>query len=457
MRSEITLKSAFDSENVAPSCLMNTLADCFVMNATSLSDRKHQLFLLLSFEYIFCSRQPCFRALRAVNMKRGRGRGRALSEEADEDVLKMARTDTQTQPRPTTSTNVESARSLESIYVTRPPALDSKKGTSGRPVTIQTNFFRLLKSPTWTLYQYRVDFTPTVDHIGLRKALIAQQRSEFGGGGYLFDGTLLYLTKKLETANDVIVFQSESRENVQYDVQLKFTSEVSMKTSTSVQILNLILRKALQGLQLQLVGRNYYDAAAKVGAEFMYSALSKLSEDFRWRFSLFFFYHIHFVHQINIRGEFNIELWPGYITSIRQHETELLICSEVAHKVMRTDTIHDNLQRIVREQRDYKLAFSGWILGQTVLTAYNNKTYRVDDVNYEKTPESTFDTKNGPISFVDYYKTHYNIIIRDMKQPLLVSKAKGRDIRGGSHEIILLIPELCRSTGLTEQMRTNFR
>lgn len=40
---------------------------------------------------------------------------------------------------------------------------------------------------------------------------------------------------------------------------------------------------------------------------------------------------------------------------------------------------------------------------------------------------------------------------------MLISKAKARDIRAGQAEIIALVPELCRATGITEEMRTNFQ
>lgn len=175
-------------------------------------------------------------------------------------------------------------------------------------------------------------------------------------------------------------------------------------------------------------------------------------------FDFVFFFVSHF-SQIDIRGDYNIELWPGYLTSIRQHETDLLICSEITHKVMRSDTIHDIMQRILREERDFRAKCLTTVLGQTVLTAFNNRTYRIDDIDFTKTPKDTFVLKNGngPISFIEYYKTRYNIIIRDKEQPLLVTKANTRDIRGGEQQMIYLIPELCRSTGLTETMRSNFR
>jgi aubergine-like protein len=37
---------------------------------------------------------------------------------------------------------------------------------------------------------------------------------------------------------------------------------------------------------------------------------------------------------------YQLELWPGYITSIRQHENELLLCTKITHKVMRQDTVY---------------------------------------------------------------------------------------------------------------------
>jgi len=39
-----------------------------------------------------------------------------------------------------------------------------------------------------------------------------------------------------------------------------------------------------------------------------------------------------------------------------------------------------------------------------VLTDYNNKTYKIDDVDFESSPMTKFSTKDGEISFTEYYK-----------------------------------------------------
>jgi aubergine-like protein len=44
------------------------------------------------------------------------------------------------------------------------------------------------------------------------------------------------------------------------------------------------------------------------------------------------------------------------------------------------------------------------LVGCTVLTRYNNKTYRIDDIDWQKTPRSTFETSSGQqITFAEYY------------------------------------------------------
>ena len=56
-----------------------------------------------------------------------------------------------------------------------------------------------------------------------------------------------------------------------------------------------------------------------------------------------------------------------------------------------------------------------------------------------------------------FFQERYNCIIRDHAQPLLVSRPKDKDRRGGRSGPILLIPELCFMTGLTDEQRSDFR
>jgi aubergine-like protein len=100
------------------------------------------------------------------------------------------------------------------------------------------------------------------------------------------------------------------------------------------------------------------------------------------------------------------------------------------------------------------------LVGTVVLTRYNNRTYRVDDIAWDKNPQSTFMDHTGKaVSFVDYYKKAYDKTIMDKEQPLLLHRPKRRDKlnKDAPDEVICLIPELCCMTGLTDYARSDFR
>ena len=61
-------------------------------------------------------------------------------------------------------------------------------------------------------------------------------------------------------------------------------------------------------------------------------------------------------------------------------------------------------------------------------------------------------------AFLDYYKKHYNITIKDPKQPMLMSRSSRRTSQETqTDQLIALVPELCNLTGLTDQMKADFR
>lgn len=101
-------------------------------------------------------------------------------------------------------------------------------------------------------------------------------------------------------------------------------------------------------------------------------------------------------------------------------------------------------------QTDFLPRIKAALVGKIVMTLYNKKTYRIDDMDEEKDPTSTFLSKKEGrlITFVEYYKSRYDIEITDMRQKLLVSRPSRRDLNRGDSQPIYLIPELCGMTGL---------
>ncbi|XP_025268827.1 piwi-like protein Siwi [Camponotus floridanus] len=309
-------------------------------------------------------------------------------------------------------------RKMEIIYVTKPANLVTKKGTSGRPVSLQTNHFKVPTVPDWCLYKYRVDFEPEETRTYIKKGLLRLHKEKVGA--YIFDGTILYTTCRLPDKVELV--STRQSDDMPIKIVIRLVGDMMRDDPHYIQFFNIIMRKCLEHLKLQLVGREYYDARNKVN-----------------------------IHQ------FRLELWPGYITSIRQYEHDILMCAEVTHKVMRQETLLDILSDCYRRGADYRKEFCNSVIGIIVLTDYNNNTYRIEDVDFDTSPSSTFSMKSGEsISYQNYYKKRYNITITNGTQPMLVTKTKSKTRNAGQGEFVYLVPELCRATGLTDSMRENF-
>lgn len=112
-----------------------------------------------------------------------------------------------------------------------------------------------------------------------RRRLIAVQRQMLGG--YLFDGTQLFITRLLdaETVVRVITLEENNPEST-YEVTFRLTRMVAMTEGQSLQILNLILRRAMDGLHLETVGRNKFDADAAVSGLFAFLLFHKSNRDY---------------------------------------------------------------------------------------------------------------------------------------------------------------------------------
>ncbi|XP_059471970.1 piwi-like protein Siwi [Neocloeon triangulifer] len=313
-----------------------------------------------------------------------------------------------------------SARGSEmSVLRTRPEAITSKKGSTGQPINLMANYFKLCKVTNCTLYQYHVDFTPEEDRPKVRKALLRKHAEELGG--HLFDGMILYSARQYK--NEPYQLRSTNDDGCELIITIKLTRMVEKGHQEYIQFFNVLMRRCLQLLNLQLVGRNFFDPHAKV-----------------------------------VMGNHGMELWPGYQTSIREHEQDILMCTRITHKVMRTDTVLDLMVETQKKGGDWQKNFCDSALGLVVLTDYNNKTYRIDDVDFKVSPRCKFSLREkGEISYAEYYTQRYGINIRVLDQPLLITKSKAKEIRAGMSETVFLIPELCRITGLTDQMRSNYR
>lgn len=199
------------------------------------------------------------------NLGRGRGRGSQVDPEIHSNSSTSEKRSAANGRHPSEHLGQKRGTTRDyqalDIHKTKPESTNSKEGTSGTTVKLSANYFKLVKKPAFAFSVYRVDFLPDIEIAGMRKAFVALQRETFGG--YLYDGqNMIYLTQRL--AQDKMEFEVKSREGDDYKMKVKYTSTIEMTSAMATQILNLILRRTMEGLNLQLVGRNLYDPLNKV-------------------------------------------------------------------------------------------------------------------------------------------------------------------------------------------------
>jgi aubergine-like protein len=289
---------------------------------------------------------------------------------------------------------------------------------------LSSNLFHFQPISECHIYQYHVDFSPDVPSKRLRMSMINSQAAVLGPIR-ITDGMLLFLPNPLPTEETELfakrkVRQAELPESEEIiKITVKFTGEVQPNTNTVLQIYNILFKRVLQHLGMTLIQRSYFNPNK--------------------------------AHHLD---QFQVDIWPGYSTAIGLYERQIALVADVSHKVIKTSTVYDFMKQL----KGNKELISAKLIGKIVMTRYNNKTYRVDDIDWKQNPMSAFKLRNGTEQrYMDYYKNAYSCDIHDPHQPLLMSMPKKRDVRAGQEGFICLIPELCIVTGIDDDMRNDFR
>uniref|UniRef100_T1JMK8 Piwi domain-containing protein n=1 Tax=Strigamia maritima TaxID=126957 RepID=T1JMK8_STRMM len=282
----------------------------------------------------------------------------------------------------------------------------SKFGKMGKPVDLVVNYFPLDSLPNKAHNQYQVDFVPEVEDIHERKRLLYTHKPVIGVRSLFDGGAILFTTIKLH--NEVTELTSNLKsDNSEVKIKVTFKKQLSSRDPIVLQMLNIQMRRNMMNLNFKLIRGEYYD-----------------------------------LQQAAVIQGHKIELIPGFVTSIRQHETSLLMCVDLAFKSIRQDTV----LAIIRNH-------------------YNNRTYRVAEIAIELIPgfvtsicqHETSLLMCVDLAFKSIRQDTRNCRISDAGQPLLMIKPSAKDVKRGLINPIYLIPEFCLMTGYDDDMKSDFR
>jgi len=281
-----------------------------------------------------------------------------------------------------------------------------------------SNYFPFAISPDCQIFQYAITFEPPLEASRMR-ARIIYNRKELGSA-VACDGQVLYTPRRVPDQD----WQVETSEGRVVAVNVRLVKEWRASDEVPYQLCNILMKRLFREMRLVMIGRSFYDPTHKIPLP-----------------------------------QHSIEVWPGVITSVVpvQSGSTQLIC-DVSHRAVRLDNILDAINNVYsRVCRGPGVAPSVWqaaadaeIAKSIVLTRYNNSTYRIDRIDWSKTPADTFDWEgHGQTTFAEYVLRVYNKKVTNMRQPLLVTTRRQRTL--------YLIPEFCSRTGLTEEMRKDWR
>lgn len=296
-------------------------------------------------------------------------------------------------------------------------------GEHGKRVRITANYVRLKVNKNFGVFNYDLKFDPPIDSKQFRVKILNTQMPKMGKIKMYDGGAQLYLPIKLP--DKVTTFDCK-HPNTDEDVTMTVTFIKQQLPKDCLHLYNILFKRVMHALLYSPFGRNYFSP-----------------------------------ERTAIIPQHKLEILPGYAIAVDEYEDGIMLCLDTQHRVLRTQSVLE----LLREYHSacgprFKEMANKHIVGSSILTRYNNKIYVVDEIMWGASPNDTFNTFDGKeIAYKEYYKKQHNLEIKDDQQPLLLNKKSVRQ-QGTLEKVdkfICLVPELCYLTGLTDEMRSDFK
>ena len=231
-------------------------------------------------------------------------------------------------------------------------------GTLGTPIPCLSNFFNFKVIGTEEITKFAVSFDPELPATEdmLRMKLVRKAASGFKEhiGRYVYANTAVYAVKKSPVDQFTA---SVTYDNVTYSITLKRVSEIRQNERELKHFYNKFFNSVQGNLSLIMIGRKFSDSAECADG---------------------------------------ITLYPGYSTSVQPLENGFMVNIDVAHRVLHTHTVYEEMNAAVSKCRggNVNAELDKMLQDKIIVTPYNNKIYRVVSVEHTMTPLSSFQKKD---------------------------------------------------------------
>lgn len=270
------------------------------------------------------------------------------------------------------------------------PIMNKSRGTDGNAIDLALNYVIIKQLEGFGIFEYHVTFDPNIDSRQLRFKILRQKEvTDVLGQVMQFTGMNLFLPQRID---DMTINTMTPTDGSPIKIGLQFVKVPPFQEL--IPFYNTLFRKIMHELKLVQIQRHYYDPTAKIDVP---------------------------IHKL--------EIWPGYVTSIQDMDGGLLLNCDASHRILRTSTAREVLLDIFKlpeGKARFKEMAQKRLCGCVILTRYNNMPYRIDDIDFSQSPNSTFNWNGKEVTYVEYFKKSWELDIKDMKQPLLIHRPKPR-------------------------------
>ncbi|EPY84542.1 hypothetical protein CB1_000471008 [Camelus ferus] len=300
---------------------------------------------------------------------------------------------------------------------------------------------------------------PNVECKSMRFGMLKDHQA-VTGNVTAFDGSILYLPVKLQQVLDLK--SQRKTDKAEITIRIQLTKILEPCSDLCIPFYNVVFRRVMKLLDMKLVGRNFYDPTSAMVLQQHRQKSQQYFMIVNAIYELTVFHNLVFSNpKLKPACLFRLQIWPGYAASIRRTDGGLFLLADVSHKVIRNDSVLDVMHALYQQNKEnFQDECTKLLVGNIIITRYNNRTYRIDDVDWNKTPKDSFTMSNGKeITFLEYYSKNYGITVKEEDQPLLIHRPSERQNNKGMllKGEILLLPELSYMTGIPEKMKKDFR
>lgn len=207
---------------------------------------------------------------------------------------------------------------------------DKEIGTDGIELRAAVNYIRVQRRPNTAVHEYHVRFAPDIDSIQIRRKIAHSDAvTAVIGNVMAFTGMNLFLPHKIENT-EIETIKPTDGSTVR--VSIEYVKQPPVEEL--IPFYNTLFRRIMTILKLVQINRHYYMPSAKVDIP-----------------------------------QHKLEIWPGWVTAIQEHDGGLLLVCDASHRVLRNSTARDLLMQLKNSRApDFQQSAMRSLVGCIVLT-----------------------------------------------------------------------------------------